>query len=334
MQRALVTGGSGFLGKAIVKRLLERGWLVSSLSRSPQLELKSLGVNVLQGDIASSRDALLACEGMDAVFHVAAKAGIWGSWGDFFNTNVVGTRTIVEACQACGVPRLVYTSTPSVVFNGQALNSVDESMPYGTRWLCHYAHTKAIAEKIALNAHAIEGLRVTALRPHLIWGVGDPHLIPRVLTQARAGTLRIVGAGDTQVDITHVENVADAHLLALESLEGKSVAGGRPYFITQGEPVNLWSWINELLEGVGLDPITQKIPYPVAYGMGALLEATYRVFPISGEPRMTRFVAVELAKNHTFDISAARRDLGYEPQVSTEAGLSALIKDIQKRGSL
>lgn len=332
VKHALVTGGSGFLGKAIVKRLLAQGWAVSSLGRSPQSELKSLGVNVLQGDLASAEDALHACQGMDAVFHVAAKAGVCGPWDAYFETNVVGTRNIVDASKKCGVPRLVYTSTPSVVFNGEALNGVDESMPYGSNWLCHYAHTKAIAEKIALDADTPGGLRVTALRPHLIWGVGDPHLIPRVLTQARAGKLRIVGSGDTRVDITHVDNAADAHLLALKALEGESVAGGKPYFITQGEPVNLWNWLNTLLGRVGIPPITKNISYSTAYRVGAVLEGAYRLLRLSGEPRMTRFVAVELAKNHTFSIDAARRDLGYEPTVSTESGLEALVEQIKKTG--
>lgn len=333
VKHALVTGGSGFLGKAIVKRLLAQGWAVSSLGRSPQSELKSLGVNVLQGDLASAEDALHACQGMDAVFHVAAKAGVWGPWDAYFETNVVGTRNIVDACKKCGVPRLVYTSTPSVVFNGGALNGADESMPYGSNWLCHYAHTKAIAEKIALDADTPGGLRVTALRPHLIWGVGDPHLIPRVLTRARAGKLRIVGSGDTRVDITHVDNAADAHLLALKALEGESVAGGKPYFITQGEPVNLWNWLNTLLERVGIPPITKKISYSTAYRVGAVLEGAYRLLRLSGEPRMTRFVAVELAKNHTFSIDAARRDLGYEPKISTESGLDTLVGQIKETGS-
>ena len=333
VKRALVTGGSGFLGRAIVKRLLAQGWAVSSLGRSPQPELKSLGVNVLQGDLTSDADTLKACQGVDAVFHVAAKAGVWGPWDAYFKTNVVGTRNMVDACQKCGVPRLVYTSTPSVVFNGEALNGADESMPYGSNWLCHYAHTKAIAEKIALDGDTLGGLRVTALRPHLIWGVGDPHLIPRVLTQARAGKLRVVGSGDTRVDITHVDNAADAHLLALKALDGEAIAGGKPYFITQGEPVNLWGWLNTLLERVGIPAVTKPLSYSTAYKAGAVLEGAYRLLRLSGEPRMTRFVAVELAKNHTFSIDAARRDLGYEPKISTKAGLDALVEQIQKTGS-
>ncbi len=333
MKRALVTGGSGFLGKAIVTRLLERGWEVSSLARSPQESLNSLEVNVLQGNLSRASDVLNACKGMDAVFHVAAKAGVWGSWDTYFRANVVGTRNVVDACQACDVPRLVYTSTPSVVFNGQSLNNVNESMPYGSHWLCHYAHTKAIAEKIALDADVSGGLRVTALRPHLIWGIGDPHLIPRVLTQARAGKLRIVGSGNTQVDITHVDNAADAHLLALDALEGDAIAGGKPYFITQGEPVSLWDWINTLLTRVGVQPVTKKLSYASAYSIGRVLEGGYRLLRLKGEPRMTRFVAVELAKDHTFSIDAARRDLGYTPRVSTEAGLDVLVEHIKATGS-
>lgn len=328
--KVLVTGGGGFLGRYIVKKLLERDYDVTILGRTPQLDLKEQGVSVLQGDISDEAAVQKACKGQDAVFHVAARAGVWGSWDDFFRPNVMGARNILAACRANGIKRLVHTSTPSVVFSGQSFENADESLPHGRDWLCHYAHTKAIAEQEVLEAHDPEGLRTVALRPHLIWGVGDPHLIPRVLE--RAHRLRIVGAGDNLVDITHVENAAAAHLNAFDALE-TGHTGGKAYFISQGEPVRLWDWINDLLIRLGRPPVTRKISLRSAYNIGAILEFVYKTLRLKSEPPMTRFVAVELGKSHYFNISAARRDLGYTPEITTEAGLDALVRHIKDTGS-
>jgi nucleoside-diphosphate-sugar epimerase len=267
---------------------------------------------------------------MDAVFHVAAKAGIWGSWGSFYQPNVLGARNVVAACRTHGIGRLVYTSTPSVVFNRAAFCGADESLPYGSRWLCHYAHTKAIAEKETLAANNPD-LQVLALRPHLVFGPGDPHLLPRVVEKARAGRLRIVGNGQSQVDVSYVGNVADAHLNALDALDSGKAAG-KAYFISQGEPVALWPWINSVLESLNMTPITRTIPLPLAYGIGGACEGLWKILCRSDEPPMTRFVAVELAKDHYFDIRAARRDLSYLPQTDMATALEKTVADLRERG--
>jgi nucleoside-diphosphate-sugar epimerase len=224
---------------------------------------------------------------------------------------------------------LVYTSTPSVVFNGESFRGADESLPYGTDFLCAYAETKATAERRALAA-ASETLKVCALRPHLIWGPGDHHLFPRVLARARAGNLRIVGEGTNQVDVTHVDTAADAHLGALDALLAGH-ANGKAYFLSQGEPVKLWSFINRLLVGAGEKPVTKRISQRAAYWLGALLEGAWTLFRLKGEPPMTRFVAVELAKDHWFDVSAARRDLGLKPAVETWAELDRLAATLRTK---
>lgn len=321
--KVLVTGGGGFLGRYVIDRLLARGYEVASLGRSPQPDLAQRGVRVVQGDLGHAQVVLEAVQGCEAVFHVAARAGVWGPWAAYYQANVVGTRHVVEACQTAGVQRLVYTSTPSVVFNGQPFQGAGESLPYGQHHLCAYSQTKAEAEALALQADEPGGLRVCALRPHLIWGKGDPHLLPRVLAKAQAGRLRRVGQGSNRVDITRVENAADAHIQALDALaEGR--AGGKAYFLSQGEPVVLWDWVNQLLEACAIPPVRRGVPLPVAYAMGRLLERVWTVGRLSGEPPMTRFVAVELAKDHWFDISQARKDLGYTPERHpTEAGLQA-----------
>jgi len=327
--KILVTGGGGFVGGYIVERLLARGYAVRSIGRSPQPELVAKGVEVVCGDLTDATAVSAACEGVGAVFHVAARAGVWGSWESFYGPNVIGTRNVLSACRKWQVKRLVYTSTPSVVFNGDSIRGGDESLPYGKNWLCHYAETKALAEQEALAANS-EKLQVVALRPHLIFGPGDPHLLPRVVESVKAGRLRIVGDGSAKVDVSYVGNVADAHLDAFDALE-RGKGAGQAYFISQGEPVDLWSWLNSILEGLGQPPLTQKIPRPLAYGIGALCEGVWKVLRRRTDPPITRFVAVELAKDHYFDIRKAQHELGYRPRVPMNEALKLTIQDLIRR---
>lgn len=328
--KVLVTGGGGFVGGYVVDMLLACGYTVRSFGRSPQPALVEKGVEVICGDLASAGDVRVACRGVDAVFHVAAKAGVWGSWDSFYTPNVVGTRNVVEGCQAEGVGRLVYTSTPSVVFNGEPIRGGGQELPYGRNWLCHYAHTKAIAEQEALAANC-DALKVVALRPHLIFGPGDPHLLPRVIESVKAGRLKIVGGGQNRVDVSYVEDVAAAHLNALDALDS-GACDGQAYFISQGEPVELWPWLNQVLAGLGHAPLAKRIPLGLAYLVGGMAEIIWKLFGKSGEPPITRFVAVELAKDHYFDIEAARRDLGYVPANDMETALRQTVDDLKMRG--
>lgn len=328
--KVLVTGGGGFVGGYVVDLLLERGYVVRSIGRSPQPELAAKGVETLQVDLTDSNAVGEAVVDVDAVFHVAAKAGVWGSWDGYYQANVVGTRNVVAACQAHGVERLVYTSTPSVVFNRQSISGLDESLPYGSGWLCHYAHTKAIAEKETLAANS-DSLKIVALRPHLIFGPGDPHLLPRVIQSATSGRLRMIGGGNSKVDVSYVADVAAAHLNALDALaDGRGV--GKAYFISQGEPVELWPWVNGILEALGHQPLRKKIPLKLAFAVGAVCEAIWALTKRAGEPPITRFVAVELAKDHYFNIAAARKDLGFRPSVSMDQALEATVADLKARG--
>lgn len=320
--KILVTGGGGFLGGNIVEGLLARGHEVRSIGRSPQPENAERGVEVIQGDLAKRDDVLKATDDCEAVFHVAAKAGVWGPHQEYWDANVTGTRNVIAACQENGVRFLVHTSTPSVVYNGQAISGGDESLPYGTDIPCTYPTTKVIAEKEALAANS-PLLAVCVLRPHLIWGKGDPHIVPRLVQRARQGRLRPIGDGTNRVDITHVKNAAQAHLIALDSLQA-GTANGKAYFISDGQPVVLWDWIADLLKRLGEPDLKKPIAAKTAYRMGALLEKIWSMFKLPGEPPMTRFVATELSKDHWFDISAARRDLGYEPVVENENGLAEL----------
>lgn len=320
--KALVTGGGGFLGGAIVRQLIARGDSVRSFTRTRYPWLDDLDIEQSLGDLADRAALSKAADGCDTVFHVAAKAGVWGRYADYHTVNVVGTENVIAACRSAGVRRLVYTSTPSVVYAGP-IEGGNESLPYPKLFDAAYPETKAIAERAVLAANGPD-LATVALRPHLIWGPGDPHLIPRVIARARAGKLRRVGTGPVKVDVTYVDNVADAHILAADKLAPGSPVAGKAYFITNGEPVDLWAFINRVLADAGLPPVNKCVSAWEARLAGRVLEVVYRWLRLPSEPPMTRFVAAQLSTPHWFDIGAARRDLGYEPHVSVEDGLKRL----------
>jgi len=326
MSDCLVLGGGGFLGQALVRQLRERGDRVTVMARQRHAAVEALGARSLQGDLRDLEAVEAACQGRDVVFHVASKAGIWGAEADYQAINVEGTRNVLAACRRARVPRMVYTSTPSVIYPTGSIEGVDESIPYPARFECAYARTKAAAEKLVLQAHGQEGLATVALRPHLIYGPGDPHLIPRVLQRAREGKLFRVGPGTNRVDLTYVDNAAQAHVLAADRAE---TAGGRAYFLSDGAPVVLWTWLAELLEQVGIPPVRRSLPYGLTRALGAIMEGLYALLGLPGEPKMTRFLASQLATSHWFDISAARRDLGYEPRVSGVEGTRRLVEWIR-----
>lgn len=321
--KALVTGGGGFLGLAIVRLLRQRGDEVRSLARNSYPELDALGVEQVRGDLADAGAVEEAAAGCDLVFHVAAKAGVWGDYQDYYRANVVGTANVIAACRAHGINRLIYTSSPSVVFDGKDMEGVDESVPYPAHFEAHYPRTKAEAEKLVLAANGPE-LATTALRPHLIWGPGDNHLVPRILDRGQQGRLRRIGRRPCLVDTLYIDNAATAHLQAADALGVGSPVAGRAYFLVQGEPKPVWEVVDRILAAGNLPPVTRTIPPQLAYAAGWLLEKTYTLLRLSGEPPMTRFVARELSTAHWFDLSAARRDFGYQPQVSFAEGMERL----------
>lgn len=320
---ALVTGGGGFLGGAIVRLLRARGDSVRSFSRQHYPALAQIGVEQIQGDLADPAAVERACSGCEVVFHVAARAGVGGRYRDYYQANVVGTRHVLEACRSLAIPRLVYTSSPSVVFNGQDMEGVDESVPYPSHYEAHYPRTKAEAEQLVLAANG-PNLATVALRPHLIWGPGDNHLVPRILARGRAGRLRRIGSATKRIDSVYIDNAAQAHLLAADRLAVGSPVAGRVYFISNDEPMPTWDLINRILAAGGIAPVTRSVPVWLACAAGAVLETLYALVAPDAEPPMTRFVARELATSHWFNLHAARRDLGYIPQVSIDEGLRRL----------
>jgi nucleoside-diphosphate-sugar epimerase len=320
--KVLVTGGGGFLGNAIIKALQERGDRVSCIQRGHYPQLETAGTTIYTGDLCNRELLLRASKGCDLVMHVAGKTGVWGPYAEYHHTNVTGTMRIIEACRQNNISRLVFTSTPSVVFSGKDEVNINESTAYPKRFLNHYQSTKAMAEQLILQASDTR-LATVALRPHLIWGPGDPHLIRRVVERAKHGKLRLVGR-DNLVDSTYIDNAVQAHLLAAEALQPGAACSGKAYFISNGEPLPMHDLINRILAAHDLPPVSRYMT-PLTARLGGLgSELVYRLFGIAGEPLLTRFVARQLSCAHWYDISAARRDFGYIPAVSINEGLRRL----------
>ncbi len=327
MKRALVTGGGGFVGRYIVKLLISQGVETSVVGRNSYPEIEELGAKCLVGDICDASFMNTSLESIDTVFHVAALAGIWGDWKDYYHINVVGTKNVIASCIANKVSTLVYTSTPSVVFNGDNIVNGDENLPYAEKFLCHYAKSKVMAEKLVLESNnESDSFNTCAIRPHLVWGPGDPHLIPRLLERGRKKQLKKVGDCNNLVDISYVENVAEAHILVARNLENTRTAAGQAYFISQGDPVKLWDWIDELFFEMKVDSIDSRVSFGTAYYAGAFLEGFHKLFLPNQEPRMTRFLAEQLAKSHCFSIDKAKKDFDYFPRISTKEGMERLSK--------
>lgn len=333
IKKAAVTGGGGFIGSHLVRQLLARGVATVVIGRHSYPELEKLGGSPAVGDIRDRAFLEQAFAGCDTVFHVAAKAGIWGRRQEYFGINLTGSENVIAACRANGVAHLVYTSTPSVVFDGQDLAGADESLPCPEKFICHYAASKAAAERSVLAANGL-ALKTVALRPHLVWGPGDTNLIPRLVERGRRGLLKRVGEGRNLVDISYIDNVVEAHLLAARNLAGEGGAAGKAYFISQGEPVNLWGWIDEFFALVKVPPVKKSVSLRQARLAGGFLELLYGLLRIGKEPLMTRFLAEQLALSHWFSLAAAHRDLGYKPSISIAEGMRRTAEWLKETESL
>ena len=330
--KVLVTGGGGFLGGAVLRRLLEENFTVRSFSRGSYPHLAELGVETFRGDLGDTIAVMRACKGCETVFHVAAKAGLWGPYRDYYAANVEGTQNILNACRLHGIRKLVFTSSPSVVFDGTDMEGVDESVGYPRKYKAAYPETKAIAERAVLKANG-DSLATIALRPHLIWGPNDTHLVPGIIGRGRTGSLKRIGSQKKLVDFTYIDDAAEAHILAAKHLFPGSPISGRAFFITQGEPILLWDFIDRVLSSAGLPKVTKRVPRRIAYTAGLILETLYRALPLQGEPRLTRFLVEELSTAHWFDISAARNELSYTPKTSMDEGFVRLQRWLRSESS-
>lgn len=321
----LVIGGGGFLGSFLARSLFERGHDVCVLGRKSYPKLEKY-IKCIKADIRNLSSLLLALKGQEVVFHTASIPGIWGDYSDFYNIDVKGTENIILACHENGIKKLIYTSSPSVVFGTTDMNYVDEQTPYPSKYLCHYPKTKGIAEKLVIKANGTRGLATVCIRPHLIWGPGDPHFLPRIVDRAIKNKLIRVGNGKNLVDMIYIDNAVDAHLKACDELNLESPIAGKCYFISDDNPVLLWEWIENLLKELKLPLVKKTISFKFAFILGGALEFIYRIARIKNEPPMTRFLAAQLAKSHYFDISRAKTDFNYKPIISQKEGLERLFE--------
>ncbi|OUR97174.1 hypothetical protein A9Q84_12675 [Halobacteriovorax marinus] len=320
----LVTGAGGFLGLYIAEQLIAKGHKVFNFSRRDYRELAELGIETRIGDLNDPKSIENALNDIEVVFHVAGKVAMWGKWEDFYQTNTVGTKNLVDACKRSGISKFIYTSTPSVVFGIDDIIEGNEEIPYPKESLSMYAKSKMLAEKYVLENHT-QNFLTCALRPHLIFGPRDKNIIPRLIEARRKGKLKVIGDGDNLVDVIYVENAAKAHIQAFEKLSLDSNMSGEAYFIAQEKPVNLWDFINTVLERNGERKIEKSISVKKAYLIGTIIEFILRTLRVwNVHPPMSRFVALQLGKSHYFSHKKAEKDFAYHPDISTEEALDRI----------
>ena len=322
--KTLVTGGGGFLGSAIVRLLLSRGDSVTVLARGEYPDLAKDGARLVRADITDLPALTEAVAGCDVVFHTAAKAGVWGSYESYHRPNVTGTEMVIAACLATAVPKLVFTGSPSVVFDGRDQVDGTSALPYADPPSSHYSATKAISERLVLKANSKQ-LATVSLRPHLIYGPGDPHLVPRVIDRASKGRLALVGDGSNRVSLTYIDNAAASHVQAADRLSFEAPCAGRAYFINDPEPVIFGEWLQSLVARLELPPVKRRLSIRTAVAIGGVLEAVWTLFQLDGEPPLTRSVARNLGISHSYAIAEAIRDCGYAPPVVASEGFERTI---------
>lgn len=324
----LVTGGTGFLGQHLAKALMAKGHKTYILGRNfEQASVRELIVRGAVSINADLRDGVTieaACEGKDVICHVGALSAPWGKRNDFYEINVGGTEAVIAGCREHGVRRLIYISSPSVVFDGNDQNFVSEDMPYPRRFASIYSLTKKLGEDRVNEAGAI-GLQTVILRPKALFGPGDQALLPRLIAAARQRRLPQIGNGQNLVDLTHVENVVHAIMLALDT----DAAVGKTYTITNDEHVSLWDVICNVLRQLNLSTNLRQIPLSLALSVASLMEI--RAALVGKEPLLTRYSAAILARTQTYNISAAKRDLHYAPCVSIDKGITNTLEILKEQ---
>lgn len=314
MNTAIVFGGSGFLGAALVRALQRAGvGHVRSFDLTP---FPDPTVESVVGDLRDAAAVDQACAGVDTVFQTAALVD-WGprSRERLLAVNVNGNRHVIAACQRQGVARLIYTSSIDVVFDGAPIRDGDETLPYPRRHLDDYGHTKAVAEQEVLAAHQPNGLQTCALRATGIYGPGDRHRFPAILKAARAGKLLRLGDGRARFNHIYITNLVAAHLQAARALQAGAPVGGRAYFITDHAPGNFFDFFTPYLTALGYPPPTTQLPAGLAYVLALGLEAAARFGLGPQPPLLTRYVVHSTCRDFYFTGAAARRDLGYTPPV-------------------
>jgi nucleoside-diphosphate-sugar epimerase len=317
---AFVTGGSGFLGGALIRRLSGDGWRVRALARSERsaAAVVEAGAQPVQGDLDAVEPMRAGAEGCEVAFHAAASVADWGPWQDFERVNVQGTRHVIEACGLAGVRRLVHVGTEAALVAGQPLVMADETAPLRPDSKAPYCASKAMAEQAVLEA-AADGLESVVVRPRLVWGPGDATVLPTLVELVERGRFAWVGGGGYRTSTTHVDNAVEG--LVLAAGRGRP---GQAYFVSDGEPVVFRDFLAELLATQAVEAPSRTVPLPVARALAATGEGLWRLLRLRGAPPLTRGAVWLSSQEMTVDISKARAELGYEPVVSVEEGLRRL----------
>lgn len=334
---ALVTGAGGFVGRHMAERLVACGYSVTvSDLRDPQIA----GTRFVQADITSRQACEQIVSGVESVFHVASmvqtkQSGAAPVWA----VNHGGTCNLLAAAQQAGTKRFIYVSSASVVYQGQDIENGDENLPYTAVSQAPYADSKIAAERDVLAANGKAGMLTCSLRPHVIFGPGDGRFLPAILRRAKAGALRLgVGRENKLSDFTYIDNLIDALMLAEEKLaaEGGAALGGKVWFVTNGEPMPFWDFVDQVLVESGLPRIRARIPYRIAYAAATVAESVSSLLGTGGGPEngFTRFAIRYLCTHHYFSIDRARRDLGYNPTVSIAEGIRRTVESLRRSGEL
>lgn len=322
MPAAFVTGGSGFIGGALIERLRREGWEVRALARSDRAaeRVRALGAEPVPGEL-DDRDSLRAgAEGCELAFHAAAKVEDWGDPADFERLNVAGTQNVIDACREAGVRRLVHVGTEAALMVGQPLVNIDEEAPLRPDSVALYSSSKAKAEQLVRAANG-DGLETVVVRPRFVWGRGDTSLLPQIIEMVRSGRFRWVGGGRQLTATTHVDNTVEGLWLA-----GNRGPAGAVYFVTDGEPVEFREFLTRMLGSQGVTIPDKSVPAAVARVAAAAAERIWRLLRRSGSPPLTRFAVWVSSQECTIDISRAERELGYRPVISREDGLAELSR--------
>lgn len=329
--RALVTGSNGFVGQHLTRALAARGDEVVAFDLSPG-RFTETGIRSVAGDLRDAAALREACQGVQAVYHVASRVQTRRTGADEVReVNVGGTEKLLDACRADGVPRMVYVSSASVVYAGRDIERGDETLPYPAHFHAPYAETKALAERIVLEASGRGDVLTCAVRPHIVFGPGDTRFFPAVLGRARSGRLKAyVGEAQKLSDFTYVDNLVDGLLLAGDALSPDSKVAGRAYFVTNGEPRSFWDFVGQLLDGLGLKRPGFRVPFPIAYSAAAIREGLDAIRGIAtSEESLTRFTIRYLTTHHYFSHDKATRELGYRPRVSLDEGIERTLTTLR-----
>jgi nucleoside-diphosphate-sugar epimerase len=321
--KALITGGTGFLGGALARRLHGLGWNVTVLGRNTSRlrQFEAEGLKAVHANLDNREAISNACKGQEVVFHTGALSSLWGDPRDFYLANVIGTENVIRACMDHHTERLVHVSTPSIYFRYEPRSNVaeDADLPKPAN---EYSKTKLLAEKKVDQAHA-QGLPVITIRPRAIFGPGDRSIFPRIIQRLQSGRMRVIGDGKNVTDLTYIDNVVDALLLCAES---PAETLGKKYNITNGEPVKLWEMIERACSELGLSYPVRRISHTLAHAVAGMFEAFHLLLPWQYEPFLTRYGVFVISQNVTLDISAARRDLKYNPRVTVDEGFIKFIE--------